>query len=158
MLSKVVIFFIVIFTSKATFSQDTEKSYDYPVKRGTSEWYSIKTYDSLRKVCQIPSAIVDKMSTGTLLKSVIDYPLLGDVFVFESFQRGLERLAENFGAFAAILQRTDLDVTLLNEYSNWLDKNLDSASNFRKGEYSVQLSFVELLISYSFQQKKIMSA
>lgn len=144
-----------MFSITTAFNQEIEKPYDYPVKRGTSEWYSIKTYDSLRKVCQIPSNIVDKMSTSLLLESIINYPLIGDVLVFESYKKGLENLANNFNAFATIIQRSDLDAVLLHAYSIHLDKNLDSSSAIEKGEHSVQMSFFELLINHSFQHNKI---
>ncbi|MBS1575000.1 MAG: hypothetical protein JST09_06810 [Bacteroidetes bacterium] len=152
---KFIIFLLLIFISGFAFSQIIEKPYDYPIKRGTSEWFSIKTYDSLRIVSQIPFDIIEKMSTNVLVQSIINYPLLGDVFVFESYQKGLEKLNYNFTAIDALLQRSDLDSNLLATYTKYLDKNIDSFSVIKKGEYSVQISFIELLIQYCFQQNKI---
>ena len=95
------------------------------------------------------------MSTNALLQSIMNYQLVGDVFVFENYQKGLEKLNDHFNAFDALLQRNDLDSILLNTYTKYLDKNIDSFSVTKKGEYSVQISFIELLIQYSFQQNKI---
>lgn len=57
---KIIFFLSLIFASFFAFSQVIEKEYDYPIKRGTSAWYSIKTYDSLRLVSQIPFAAMKK--------------------------------------------------------------------------------------------------
>ncbi|MET0245071.1 MAG: hypothetical protein ABW174_16445, partial [Flavitalea sp.] len=119
----------------------------------TSEWNSIKAYDSLRQVSQIPSEVIEKMSTVTLLRTVLKYPLLTDVLVYDSYQQGIEHLAKNFSAFPVLINRKDLDVSLLKIYGEYANKNLVSYSGYQKGEHSFQTSFLELLINQLFQKK-----
>lgn len=124
--------------------------YDYPIKRGTVEWNSIKDYQSLRNACQIPIEVVNQMTSEALLESVLNYPLLGDAFVFNSFQKGIENLKINFNAFDALSNRTDLGRVLRNKYLILAVKKFDTESLIVKGGHSVKLSFLELLFGQSF--------
>lgn len=63
-------------------SQKSNAPYKYPVTKGSVEWVSIKNYQSLRDVCQIPLDTVNRMTTEALFESVQNYPLIGDAFAF----------------------------------------------------------------------------
>lgn len=124
--------------------------YDYPIKRGTVEWNSIKNYQNLRSVSQIPIEIVNQMTTEALLESVLNYPLIGDVFVFTTFQKGIENLKINFNAFESLSKRPDLGKALINKYVILAAKSVNKETFIIKGEHSVKLSFIELILGQSF--------
>jgi hypothetical protein len=57
---KNIILFLTFFLSIAYLqAQPISEPYNYPVKRHSATWDSIKTYQDLRKVCQIPAEIVN---------------------------------------------------------------------------------------------------
>lgn len=140
----------IVFSVLYTNAQTINKPYDYPIKRGSTEWNSIKNYQNLRSVCQIPLDVVNQMTTEALLESVLNYPLLGDAFVFNTFQKGIDNLKINFNAFEALSNRSDLGKALINKYNTVASKNINSVALIAKGEHSVKLSFLELVSGQGF--------
>lgn len=90
------------------------------------------------------------MTTEALCESVLDYPLIGDAFVFTTFQKGIENLKINFSAFKALNNRTDLGQVLINKYVILAAQKTDNESLITKGEHSVKLSFIELMLGQKF--------
>ncbi len=146
--------FSVLFTN----AQTIDKPYDYPIKRGSSEWNSIKNYQNLRNVCQIPLDVVSQMTTEALLESVLNYPLLGDAFVFTTFQKGIDNLKINFNAFEVLSNRPDLGDVLTRKYKTVASKNIISVALIAKGEHSVKLSFLELLSGQGYTKNTLTEA
>lgn len=70
--------------------------------------------------------------------------------LFNTFQLGIENLKSNFIAFEALNNRTDLGKILINKYQILAAKKIDSESLITKGEHSVKLSFIELMLGQKF--------
>lgn len=130
-------------------AQNNNTQYDFPIKRGTAAWNNIKNYKELRNISQIPEDIVNRMTTEVLFESILNYPLLGDAFVFTTFQKGIENLKINFNAFETLSIRPDLGKTLINKYVVLATKKFNNESLIIKGEHSVKLSFIELIFAQS---------
>lgn len=129
-------------------SQQLHQPYRYPVKRGSPAWDSLKTYAEKRAAAQIPPDVVRKLTTSALLESVLDYPLIGDVFVFNSLQTGIDKLSVNFAAFKELLARKDLPAVAVARYRQFgIDSIRTLPSAYAKGEYSVKMSFLEALLA-----------
>lgn len=90
MLKLSVIILQSVLLSQFVGAQTVVQPYDYPIKPHTAAWDSLKTYQDLRRVCQIPTEIVNRMTTEALFESVLNYPLIGDILVFNTFQIGIE--------------------------------------------------------------------
>lgn len=135
-------------------AQVIDQPYNYPVKRHSTAWDSIKGYQNLRSACQIPSQIVNRMTTEALFESVLNYPLVGDAFVFSSFEKGVETLKRNFAAFDSLINRGDFGKVLIKIYSSYSAKKLENKSDIDKGEHSVKTSFLELIASEAISNKK----
>lgn len=107
------LFFVLFLLVKVVSGQQINETYDYPLRPGTEGWRGAKNHDELRRLSQIPSNTIAHMDTRTLLISVTRYPLIGDILVFPSFSRGIERLKENFSAFDSLLRRHDVIEALI---------------------------------------------
>jgi hypothetical protein len=136
-------------------AQAITEAYDYPIKRHTEAWDSLKTYKKFREVSQVPAEIVNRMTTEALFESVLNYPLIGDAFVFNTFQNGIESLKTNFSALEALINRNDLGKIIFNKYQSLSAKNLDYESAIKKGDHSVKLSFMELIIGQVIIDKNV---
>ena len=77
--------FVCVFTTSA-YADETNESevYTYPVQKGTEEWAEFTTHAQQIEATQIPSELLDVMSTEDLLESVLEYPLLVDVFAYDT--------------------------------------------------------------------------
>jgi hypothetical protein len=98
------------------------------------------------------------MTSQALFESFLNYPLAGDVFVFSSFEKGIENLKKNFSAFDSLVNRNDFGTALMNKYitySSYSSKKLENQSSFNKGEHSVKLSLLELISPQSITNKNI---
>ena len=77
---------IVSFTNTAlavealTESYTITEAYQYPIVPGTAEWASFKTRMEKVAACQIPESILKNMTTEALVETVMNYPLLVDIF------------------------------------------------------------------------------
>lgn len=125
-----------------------QQKYHYPVKRGSEAWNVLITYKEKRAVSQIPTDIIQKLTTRDLLESVLDYPLIGDVFVFNNLQTGVDKLRINFTAFNELLRRKDVAAVTISRYRQLeIDSARSLPSLYSKGEYSVKMSFLEVLLA-----------
>lgn len=70
--------------------------YEYPVQPGSDKWTNFINHNSMASVCQIPKSILTIMSTDKLLEAVLKYPLLGDIFAFNSDQEGFDVVTSRF--------------------------------------------------------------
>lgn len=141
-IASIAIFFLPLFA----LSQQQQQKYNYPVKHGTKAWDTITSYADRRSACQIPAPVISRMTTGTLLESILDYPLLGDLHLFSGFQQGFEKARQHFYAIDSLLNRPDLVNAFLQAY-----RQLDPLQvNGRKdpieiGSYMLKFSFLEIL-------------
>ncbi len=71
-------------------AQVSNQPYRYPAPRGSAAWNQFSTYKEKRDASQVPAAIVQKLSTSALLETVITYPLLPDIMLFNNLQEGVD--------------------------------------------------------------------
>lgn len=135
-----------LFFSVFVFGQE----WDYPVKPKTVAWKKLSSNREKVDVCQIPQEVLMKMNTYVLLKTCLNYPLIEDVYAFDDFEKGIDKLFKDFNGVRALFKREDTGDELLNLYSLTLNNQHlldDDISDFEKGQYIVSISTLELLIS-----------
>lgn len=147
-MKKLAIFFLLGLCANFVQGQTISEPYDYPIRPGTEEWKGAKNHDELRELNQIPSQIIQKMDTRTLLNSVVRYPLIGDILLFPSFSRGIVRLKEDFFAFDSLLSRSDVIEALMPVYEAYEPSKVNRLQDpIDIGEYMLGLSLLEFIIS-----------
>ena len=56
----------------------------YPIRPGTPEWEAFTSHEAMVRACQIPEGLLENLTTEKLIDAVLDYPLLGDMRLFNS--------------------------------------------------------------------------
>ena len=124
------------------------EAYDYPIKPGTDAWKAFTTHDEMLKACQIPDDILENMSTKALVESVLDYPLYGDMMVYDSIQQGFEAVASRFNGLSELLNRKEAGTELLAIYSKMNPQDIEEAwGDIEKGAYARSIANVEILLA-----------
>lgn len=90
--------------------------YNYPVQLESEAWKNIDTAEEKREISQIPVQIVNDMSTDALLESILDYPLIGDIFAFGTIEEGINVVSSRFYALKEYLNREDAHKKLYDRF------------------------------------------
>jgi hypothetical protein len=123
-------------------------AYDYPIKPGTDGWKAFTTHDEMLEACQIPEDILKNMSTKALVETVLDYPLLGDMWAYNSIQQGFEAVASQFNGLPELLNRKDAGTELLAIYSKMNPQDIEENwGDIQKGAYTFSIANVEILLA-----------
>lgn len=112
-----IIYFVsVIFASHLTYSQATNKPYDFPFQPESENWKTLKSVDELYVKSQIPSRVLNSLTTEALAITCLNYPLLGVIDAHNSQQAGFNFLKGKFNGFDSLLRRKDVVNVLLRLY------------------------------------------
>ena len=145
---------VITFSVVPIQAQQRSGVYDYPVKPGTSERKAPTSHDQMQSVCQIPEAIPKNMSTTDLMETCSAYPLYGDIFAFDEFQKGFDWVTSGFNGLQELLKRRDAGTKLIEKYRQMDPEAFDKSWPLvQKGEYAARLFSVEILLA----QEEILS-
>ena len=123
-------------------------AYDYPIKPGTDEWKAFGSHEEMLKACQIPEGLLHRMSTTTLVETVLNYPLLGDWLAYNTFEIGIESVRKQFNGLCELLSRDDAGVGLIASYQTIDPGTIDINSPIaEQAEYYFRILNIELLLS-----------
>jgi hypothetical protein len=123
-------------------------AYDYPIKPGTDKWKAFGSHEEMLKACQIPEESLHRMSTTALVETVLNYPLLGDWWAYDSTEIGIERVREQFNGLSELLSRNDAGVALIASYQTIDPGTIDINSPIaEQAEYFFRILNIELLLS-----------
>lgn len=140
-------------------SQTKDQPYKYPAPRGSDAFNQLPTYKEKREASQVPDAIVQQLSTSALLETVLNYPLLTDVLLYNDLQKGVNQLRSNFRALPALLLRTDLATVCVARYKRMRADSVNVLQSLvDKGAYSFQLNFIEMLMAQPELSSKLTPA
>ena len=127
-----------------------ELAWDYPVKPGMEEWKMFQSNEEMVKACQIPEEVISSLSTEELTELCLQYPLLLDVFAFNSLNDGLDKLFSDFNGMRDLYKRDNLSSNLTKRYVEKVESFsfLDgTASELEKGYFIISVSALEVLLS-----------
>lgn len=87
------------------------EAYEYPILPGTDEWKSFTSLDEKISAVQIPTNIMESMDTQALFETILNYPMLGDLYIFGDISQGFAALKSRCNGIPELLSRPDaLDV------------------------------------------------
>ncbi|MCL1933189.1 MAG: hypothetical protein FWF53_05215 [Candidatus Azobacteroides sp.] len=125
--------------------------WDYPVKPGTEEWKNFHSNEEMVEACQIPEDILSSLSTKDLTEICLRYPLLNDVFAFNSLSKGADKLFNDFNGIRELFKRKEAPEELLRHY-NYVIQNLsfldEPATDLEKGRFIISVSTLEFLLGF----------
>lgn len=99
-----------------TSSYTIEKAYDYPVRPGMDEWTSYIEPEQKLKAAYVPEDILKNMTTEALVETVLNYPLLIDMYAFETVELGYQAVSSIFYGLPELASRSDA-ITALKNYN-----------------------------------------
>ena len=130
--------------SKTDKSKAVNEPYVYPIFPGTPEWKQLDSKDKMMMACQIPSSLVDSMSTEALIRSFINHPLLStNVISYDDYKQGFDTFIADFDAAKELLKRKDFAINLAKIY---LDTPVLSVEEYQEQsvESNIMIDFIVL--------------
>ena len=122
--------------------------YNYPVRPGDEEWKNFNNSTEMYLACEIPTNVINSLSTRDLVSSVLNYPMIGTIYAYDNPQAGFNSLVEKSNAFKELLHREDAGRELINVYIKMNPDRFDNSwTEIKKGEYSLGFSYIEIILA-----------
>lgn len=125
---------------------DTNNNYKYEVTPADHQWANFTNKDEMVNACKIPNDVLMKMSTEKLVNAVLDYPLIINIYAYNTYEEGLEALANESDAFKELLKRPDASEKLLNKLNQRIQLN-SVASSDNEGSASLEKLNLKILLT-----------
>lgn len=81
--------------------------YVFEMVPGTAEWASLDSSKEMVAACYIPQEYIESATTEALLETVLDYPLLIDIFAYDTSNLGIEMASTYLLGLPELLSRSD---------------------------------------------------
>lgn len=107
---------IVAMTDADDWIDEKTGEISFPIDADSEEWKNFDTHDEMVEACTIPDEILAEISTADLVDLVLDYPLLIDMFSFDTYEMGMEVISKNFNGMCELLSREGAAQLLLDAY------------------------------------------
>ena len=88
----------------------------YPVLPGSAEWSTFYEPEQKLAACYVSPDELNRMTTDALVETVINYPLLIDMYAFESIDIGIEEVSTHFAGIEELFSRDDAAQSLSDYY------------------------------------------
>lgn len=125
-----------------------DRAYNFPIRPGTVEWNNFKNYSERLNAYNVPSEVLDSMSTPHLVKTCLDYPEFRLILTRNNLQQGYDYLKTIFNGFDALEKREDAAKELLMELKRNPPTNINKYnSSLEKGRFSLRRSHIEILLA-----------
>lgn len=92
-------------STAATYTVD--EAYVYPIVPGTDAWKNLDSLDAKIAVCQVDEDLLNAMTTPALVETVLTYPLLPNMYAFNTVEDGLRSVASYFPGIDILFARED---------------------------------------------------
>jgi len=129
---------------------DKKVTWDYPVKPGMEKWKEFNLTVEMVNACQIPEAVLSKLSTDDLTEICLQYPLFICVYAVNVLNNGVENLYNEFNGIRELYSRKDAASCLIKRYIqkvqsfSFLD---EEHSDYTKGAFMNSATNLEILLS-----------
>ena len=79
----------------------------YPVQPGSDVWAALDSLDAKIAACAVDTDLLESMTTEALLETVLNYPLLINIYAFTTVEEGLASVSRYFEGIDILLSRED---------------------------------------------------
>lgn len=118
--------------------------YKYKITSDSVEWKTFNSHEEMVAACQIADDEIKEMTTDMLVSAYLNYPLLGDMYAYNTIETGFTALRKQCNALDELLTREDAGEALLNRYENIKLCDLNSSNNVSYNEF-IAPSALEIL-------------
>lgn len=121
-----------------------QNNYQYKITSDCAEWKTLNSHDEMVAACQIADDEIQEMTTDMLVSAYLNYPLLGDMYAYNTIETGFAALRKQCNALDELLTREDVGEVLLNRYENIKLYDLHSSTRVSYNEF-IAPSALEIL-------------
>ena len=86
-------------------TEQVDTPYVYPIQPGTEEWAKLDSLDAKIAACRVDPELMNSMTTEALLETVLDYPLLPNIYAFGSAELGIGSVSGYFEGLQMLRDR-----------------------------------------------------
>lgn len=145
-----IVFFIIIFivhgadAARYWFSSHpSSDAYNFPLQPGSEQWKAMISNEDKIETNQIPKDKLEMMTTEGLIETCFNYPHFGDMFLYNTLQKGFDSTAGRFNGLQALMERSDAGTKLLSKY-----REMDLEKISKSDPYpSLRIGYVEMLLA-----------
>lgn len=122
-----------------------DDSYKFKVTpdRDPKKWKEFSSHKEKVDACQITDKTLDKISTEGLVDTCLEYPMFGDMILFENVQDGFSNLCDNFNGLEELIDREDSGECLYEIY-----KSLNFEELLESDDYPLlKLKYLETILA-----------
>ncbi len=80
--------------------------FDYPVKPGSREWEELSVSER-KEVCRVEDSVAREMTTQALLRTVVNYPFILEIYCYDTIDMGIEAVRDVYPPLRELLERDD---------------------------------------------------
>jgi hypothetical protein len=128
-------------------SQQLFDPYQFPTRPGSDEWKKLNGTLERYEVLQIPDTILSNLVTSALIETCLTFPFLIEIHTTENPQVGFEHVFKRFNGLRELFEREDAGTKILDFYEMIISADIKTWSELDKGKFSMNLSYLELMIS-----------
>lgn len=121
-----------------------QNDYQYKITSDCAEWKTLNSHDEMVAACQIADDEIQEMTTDMLVSAYLNYPLLGDMYAYNTIETGFAALRKQCNALDELLTREDVGEVLLKRYENIKLCDLHSSTRVSYNEF-IAPSALEIL-------------
>jgi hypothetical protein len=91
----------------------SNERFEYKITPDDPEWANLSSKQEMLDATRIPNDILKRMTTEEVVSAVLEYPLVINIYAYDSYEAGLKALAKDSDAFRELLTRADAGDALL---------------------------------------------
>lgn len=127
--------------------------YIYPITPNDAEWKGFESIEEKIAACKIPEEILKSMTEEQLIRAVLDYPFIYEVFAYPTIEAGVVSLEKISDAYAELLSRYNAKEELMNAVRVKSNSMLRTASISAEEEIRNEFLAAIILCQNDFQDE-----
>ncbi len=122
----------------------SQAQYEYLRYTNLEKWKTLSHSEKI-EASQIPYNVLDTMSTATLLKLCLSYPLLPDIFAFDDHLFVFQEIKKRVNVFQVFYERQDACQNIITTYKENKPENIAKPENRNNVPYVFLFNFLDIM-------------
>ncbi|MBR3469630.1 MAG: hypothetical protein IKH28_08055 [Lachnospiraceae bacterium] len=135
------------FVFHGTQEQTVTMPWEYPIQPGSEEWKALDITEAVAML-DVPKDVVYSMTTKALFETVMTYPLIDNIYGYDSVHFGITATKNSFFALEAFLEREDALEVLYDDLSACYDSLYKASDEKEKEDVESRINTVTLFYKY----------
>lgn len=119
----------------------------YSITAEDPQWVALGSISARRAAVHLDESVFDDMPTEEVLRAVLEYPFTSDIFLFNTYQQGIEHTMTHCTAMRVLVQRADAYSVLRHAAAR--KNRADLEKNLTETRIGLLPEILNVLMSYS---------